>query len=333
MSFGDSAAVFKARAADIGLTDDEFKKLESQGLTTMASFAFCCHFNPSASDEKPLVDLVTKVLATSPTLKQMSCFRRLFAEAYATIASHIEDSSVKRLAPADRAERLKEQQSQLKGIDLSGHHEPGDGLVDRAVSMYESDRLQYIEWASCISRQHELLTGQKKDSSVSPLRTRACVFLPSCWQWDAWLALRKATGFAWTTASASVSFPLRISVAPKASTCVPSSHAIRFILLVNARKGRRSDRGSSSRPPVRIGEAQSAGNSPSSVAEPPDNPMTEPPSKVAKTSDSHALANALASQFCSEASFNDMLIVHLKFSLPAPMISRFAGKPIRPPPE
>ena len=152
MSFGDSAAVFKARAADIGLTDDEFKKLEDQGLTTMASFAFCCHFNPSASDEKPLVDLVTKVLATAPTLKQMSCFRRLFAEAYATIASDIkarveasEDSSVKRLAPADRAERLKEQQSRL----------------------YESDRLQYIEWASCISRQHELLTGQKKDSSVS----------------------------------------------------------------------------------------------------------------------------------------------------------------------
>ena len=174
MSFGDSAAVFKARAADIGLTDDEFKKLESQGLTTMASFAFCCHFNPSASDEKPLVDLVTKVLATSPTLKQMSCFRRLFAEAYATIASDIkarveasEDSSVKRLAPADRAERLKEQQSRLKGIDLSGHREPGDGLVDRAVSMYESDRLQYIEWVSCVSRQHELLTGQKKDSSVS----------------------------------------------------------------------------------------------------------------------------------------------------------------------
>ena len=89
MSFGDSAAVFKARAADISLTDDEFKKLEDQGLTTMASFAFCCHFNLSASDEKPLVDLVTKVLATAPTLKQMSCFRRLFAEAYATVASDI----------------------------------------------------------------------------------------------------------------------------------------------------------------------------------------------------------------------------------------------------
>ena len=78
MSFGDSAAVFKARATEIGLTDDEFKKLEAQGLTTMAAFAFCCHFNPSASDEKPLVDLVTKVLTTAPTLKQMSCFRRLF---------------------------------------------------------------------------------------------------------------------------------------------------------------------------------------------------------------------------------------------------------------
>ena len=89
----------------------------------MASFAFCCHFNRSASDEKPLVDLVTKFLTSPPTLKQMSCFRRFFAEAYATIASDIEarveaseDASIKKLEPADRAE----QQSRLKGIDLSG---------------------------------------------------------------------------------------------------------------------------------------------------------------------------------------------------------------------
>ncbi|CAE7214910.1 unnamed protein product [Symbiodinium sp. CCMP2592] len=152
MSFGESAAVFKARAKDIGVSDESFAKLEAEGLTTMATFAFCCHFNPS----------------------EMSCFRRLFAEAYATVASDIrsqveatEDSSIKKLAPADRAERLREQQSRLKGLDLRGNMEPGDSLIDRAVAIYESDRLQYVEWQHSVSRQHELLTGLKKDASLT----------------------------------------------------------------------------------------------------------------------------------------------------------------------
>ncbi|CAE7657217.1 unnamed protein product [Symbiodinium sp. CCMP2592] len=164
----------EARAKDIGVSDESFAKLEAEGLTTMATFAFCCHFNPSATDEKPLTDLVTKVLGAAPSLKEMSCFRRLFAEAYATVASDIrsqveatEDSSIKKLAPADRAERLREQQSRLKGLDLRGNMEPGDSLIDRAVAIYESDRLQYVEWQHSVSRQHELLTGLKKDASLT----------------------------------------------------------------------------------------------------------------------------------------------------------------------
>ena len=174
MSFGESTAVFKARAKEIGISDESFAKLEKEGLTTMATFAFCCHFNPSAADEKPLTELVARVLEAEPSLKEMSCFRRLFAEAYATVASDIkaqveatEDSSIKKLAPADRAERLREQQARLSGLDLKGNLEPGDSLIDRAVAIYESDRLQYIEWQHCVSRQHELLTGLKKDASLT----------------------------------------------------------------------------------------------------------------------------------------------------------------------
>ncbi|OLP81981.1 hypothetical protein AK812_SmicGene37411 [Symbiodinium microadriaticum] len=174
MSFGESTAVFKARVKEIGISDESFANLEKEGLTTMATFAFCCHFNPSAADEKPLTELVARVLVVEPSLKEMSCFRRLFAEAYATVASDIkaqveatEDSSIKKLAPADRAERLREQQARLSGLDLKGNLEPGDSLIDRAVAIYESDRLQYIEWQHCVSRQHELLTGLKKDASLT----------------------------------------------------------------------------------------------------------------------------------------------------------------------
>ena len=55
----------------------------------------------------------------------------------------------------------------MSGLDLKGNLEPGDSLIDRAVAVYESDRLQYIEWQHCVSRQHELLTGLKKDASLT----------------------------------------------------------------------------------------------------------------------------------------------------------------------
>ena len=73
----------------------------------------------------------------------------------------------RKLAPADRASRLEEQQKRLTGIQIRGPYEPGDTLVDRCVQMYENDRLQYIPWDVCVSREHELFTSSKKDHRVT----------------------------------------------------------------------------------------------------------------------------------------------------------------------
>ena len=74
---------------------------------------------------------------------------------------------VKRLAPAERSQRLRDQQARLSGLDLRGNFEPGDSLVDKAVACYESDRLSYISWDACVSRDHEILTGSKRDTSLT----------------------------------------------------------------------------------------------------------------------------------------------------------------------
>ena len=78
----------------------------------------------------------------------MACIRRLFSEAYSSIAADIrskveatDDTVVKRLAPAERSQRLRDQQARLSGLDLRGNFEPGDSLVDKAVACYESDQL------------------------------------------------------------------------------------------------------------------------------------------------------------------------------------------------
>lgn len=174
MSCSDSKAVFKARFLELGLTEEQFRLFDAEALNTMGTFAFSCNFAPGGADEKPLVSLVTKILAGEPSTFEMSCLRRLFSEAYSTIAAEIksqveasDEMSAKRLAPAERAQRLKDQQQRLTGLELRGNYEPGDTLVDRCVAAYESDRIVYLAWETCVSREHELLTGSKKDSGVS----------------------------------------------------------------------------------------------------------------------------------------------------------------------
>ncbi|CAE7464616.1 unnamed protein product [Symbiodinium sp. KB8] len=132
------------RAAEIGLSNDDVKKLEEAGIVSMALFAFSCNYAPGGSDDKPFMEMIGRVLGDAS-----------------------DDAPIKKLAAADRAQRLSEQQARLSGLRLRGNLEPGDGLVDKAVSVYESDRLQYIPWAECTSREHELSTGQKKDQSLT----------------------------------------------------------------------------------------------------------------------------------------------------------------------
>ena len=74
---------------------------------------------------------------------------------------------MKKLAPAERSQRLHEQQQRLAGLEIRGNYEPGDSLIDRCVSAYESDRISYVTWDVCVSRDHEILTGAKKDSGLS----------------------------------------------------------------------------------------------------------------------------------------------------------------------
>ena len=174
MSFGDSSAVFEQRSKAIGLEAGVVQSFKDANLDTMAKFAFACNFSPGGSDDAPFKALLTKVLGRDATLVEQSCLRRLFNESYATVAADIRaqteqtnEESLQKLAPADRAARLEEQQKRLTGIDTRGPYEPGDSVVDKFVSFYESDRLQWISWDRCISREHELTGNSKKDQRLA----------------------------------------------------------------------------------------------------------------------------------------------------------------------
>ena len=68
-----------------------------------------------------------KILTRAPTVKEMSGLRRLFNEAYASVASEMknqveaaDDGAIRKLAPAERAQRLRDQQARLLGLNFEG---------------------------------------------------------------------------------------------------------------------------------------------------------------------------------------------------------------------
>ena len=174
MSYGDSKAVFKQRALFMGLTPAVFEKLEAKGFTTMALFAFSCNYSPGASTDKPFLEMISDTLGRDPSALEVSILRRLFSESYANVAADIrcqteqtDETAARKLAPAERAERLRLQQERLPGLNIKGQYEPGDTLVDKCCAAYESDRIVYIEWSSCISREFELMNNVKKDANLT----------------------------------------------------------------------------------------------------------------------------------------------------------------------
>eukprot|EP00435_Cladocopium_sp_Y103_P010451 s2855_g2.t1 len=174
MSIVDSEAVFRSRGLMIGVTEAVLDSFKAEGISTMGKLAFASSYVPGAADDSPFTALVKKAIGRDPTLGELAALRRLFSEAYAATAAEMrsiveqsDETPTRRLAPAERSERFETQQKRLTGIRITGMLEPGDSLVDSAVAMYESDRVKYIEWQACVSREHEVLTSSKKDMSLS----------------------------------------------------------------------------------------------------------------------------------------------------------------------
>ena len=174
MSVVDSEAVFASRARAIGLSADVIQLFKTGGIDTLGNLAFASSYVPGSSDDAPFVELVSKVLGRDGNIGEMAMIRRLFNEAYAatsaemkTLVEQTDETPNRKLAAAERAERFSSQQKRLKGIIMQGQMEPGDSLVDLAVNIYESDRLRYISWENCVSREHEILTSSKKDAALT----------------------------------------------------------------------------------------------------------------------------------------------------------------------
>ena len=173
MAYTESQPVFEKRLDALGFDPVVKKSLLGNGVTTLSTLAFISEYNPSSTSEKPLIDVLEQLIGREPTVKEKAGFRRLFHEAYALCTNELksvvergEETTTRKLSQPERHDRYLRQCKKLAGVSIKGITEPSDSLVDLCCSMFEDNRLKWVDWAKCTSKEQEL-TGEKKEHTFT----------------------------------------------------------------------------------------------------------------------------------------------------------------------
>lgn len=169
----DSQVAFKNRALELGIANEEIEALVAADITSYATFAYCCNFQPGQSDDTALTAFLTTALGAPPSAASASKFRRLFFEAHAlsledlkSRADRNETSEARVIPLAEKMDRIRQQQQRLAGISFTPQSEPSHSLIDKVCQQLDDNVVSYIDLQKCTSRQDETLHA-KADTSLS----------------------------------------------------------------------------------------------------------------------------------------------------------------------
>lgn len=174
----ESKPVFKARAAQIGISDLILAALDEESLCTFGAFAFSCAFQPGGADETPFVEMIKKVISRDPTIGELALLRRLFFEAHAVFLQDMRhrvdkpnDAPPTKVLAAERSSRYDDQVRRLTGFDISGPLEPSHALIDSVFAMVEANELKYLQIYKLTSREQEM-SGENEDEELKEYTLR-----------------------------------------------------------------------------------------------------------------------------------------------------------------
>ena len=169
----DSKIAFRNRALELGVTADDIDSLSDAGISSYATFAHCCNFQPGQSDDLALIQFLTTALGAEPAPAEKAKLRRFYFEAHAlsledlkSRADRSESSEARMIPLAKKMDRIRQQQSRLQGICFTPQSEPSHSLIDKVCQQLDDNVVSYIELQKCTSRQDETLHA-KADTSLS----------------------------------------------------------------------------------------------------------------------------------------------------------------------
>ena len=169
----DSKVAFQNRATELGIDQGEIDALDTAGINSYATYAYCSTYQPGQNDDTALTDFLGTALGVAPTAASITRFRRLFFEAHALSLEDLKsradrsESSEARIIPlAEKMDRIRQQKERLAGLSFTPQSEPSHSLIDKVCQQLEDNVITYIELNRCSSRHDEALHA-KVDTALS----------------------------------------------------------------------------------------------------------------------------------------------------------------------
>ena len=161
-AYAESAASFRHRCTEIGLSAAEINALETQNLKTFNNLAFAVCGQPGQLDAGRFQQVMDGAFH-APTIGLESMMRQLSYEAITVAVAAIrlrvepqQEGQIKRLPPQERDERIRKQAAAITGFTIQGDYEPAHAVVDFFTTMLEERAPRYLPLSKCISREQEL---------------------------------------------------------------------------------------------------------------------------------------------------------------------------------
>ena len=137
--------------------------LAAAHVDNLSKLAFVIGQPGQPIQNQDVTDFLQRALGRVPTLAETSALKRLGFEAHtylvATLRQQIDqsdDSQPRKVAFAERTQRMDRLRNELRGLEISGELEPSHGLLDKCCAMFDSNSVKWLEPSVCISRSMEV---------------------------------------------------------------------------------------------------------------------------------------------------------------------------------
>ena len=162
---------FFTRVMELNLTEC-IPTLKAKNFTTYATFAFGSDYTPQQADAAVLTrQLLEPVAGENTSLIPM--LRMLWWESWGVATADMkraaegsEGDAPRKLSAAEIETRRKLVTNRLVGMTITPELDVSDTLITMCVAMYDNNRLRYIPWEVCTTRNLEMV-GQKKDETFT----------------------------------------------------------------------------------------------------------------------------------------------------------------------
>ena len=159
----DSTAHFNERCTRLGLTPAFVTALGNAGVTCLSRLAFVVGQPGQAIQNADVDNFLQRALGRAGTIAESSSLKRLTFEAHTYLVAtlrqqvdHTEDSQPRKVAFAERTQRMEALRTDLRGVEISGELEPSHGLLDRACAIFDNNSVKWLEPSVCVSRSMEV---------------------------------------------------------------------------------------------------------------------------------------------------------------------------------